>query len=165
MLLDADWPNDVPPPSLAIDPVQWANLMTLARHANDQLVAASKAQAEMVEQVDRFRVEFEGLDDDALRFRLGEESLAFSWGMNANIAGLTVEQRAEAARLDNERAAKMAAIRAEMQRRGIYDPQHDYTWAVRQKWREEESARNAERAARISKWLPWRAAREKDYGI
>jgi hypothetical protein len=42
MLLDTDWPNDAPPPNLAIDPVQWANLMTLARHANDQLVAASK---------------------------------------------------------------------------------------------------------------------------
>lgn len=156
MLLDADWPNDVPPPNLAIDPVQWTNLMTLARHANDQLVAASKAQAEMLEQVDRFRVEFEGIGDDALRFRLGEETLAFSWGMNANIANLTVEQCAEINRRDGERAAKMAAIRAEMQRRGIYDPNVDYTWAVKQKWREEEVARNAERAERISKWLPWR---------
>lgn len=165
MLLDTDWPNDAPSPSLAIDPVQWANLMTLARYANDQMVMASKTQAEMAEQVDRFRAEFDGLDDETLCFRLGEESLAFSWGMNANIAGLSVEQRAETARLDNERVAKIAALRAEMQRRGIYDPRADYTWAVKQKWREEEAARNAERVERISKWLPWRAAREKDYGI
>jgi len=43
-----------------------------------------------------------------------------------------------------------------MMRRDIYDPNVDYTWAVRQKWLEEEAARNAERAKRISKWLPWR---------
>lgn len=37
-------------------------------------------------------------------------------------------------------------------------------YAVRMRWLEKEAADNAERARRISRYLPWRNS-EKDYGI
>lgn len=144
----------------------WIGQQQFVPPSPEEVYGMAQAQVAALDRVEKLRQDYVGLDDDALRFRLGEESLAFTALMNANIANRSPEQLAEMRRQDNARSDRMAAIRAEMHRRGIYDPQYDYTWAVTQKWREEEAARNAERVAKISKWLPWRQpAREKDYGI
>lgn len=120
------------------------------------MAAMAQAQTAMLARAEKLRQEYVDLDDDTLRLRLGEETLAFTSLMNLNAFNRTSDELAEMHRQDRDRSDRMAAIRAEMQRRGIYDPNADYTWAVKQKWREEEAARNAERAERISKWLPWR---------
>ena len=87
------------------------------------------------------------MSDDALRHRYGEELLAGQAEWGALAADCRLDQIVEICRRHEDRCDRLLAICAEMQRRGIYDPNADYTWAVKQKWREEE------------------AARETDYGI
>lgn len=136
-----------------IDPIQWANLMVAA----PQFV--SQANAAYNEWASKLRAEFSAMDDAELRFRLGKEALAQSAEWCANIDPRAPSDRrpdSDVQQHDVDRIFLMAELCAEMERRGIYDPKADYTWAVKQKWREEEAARNAERVERISKWLPWR---------
>ncbi len=152
MLYD-DW---FPAQGPSVAPQWGSGLQQFVPPTEADLAKMAQAQEAMVARVEKLRQEYADLSDDELGLRLGEASLEFVASMNANIANCSPDALAEMRRQDNDRSDRMAAIRAEMQRRRIYDPQRDYTWAVRQKWREEEIARNAERAKRISKWLPWR---------
>ena len=148
-----NWPCAQTP---SIAPLWWIGPQLIATPTEAQYAAMAQAQAAEYARIEKLRQEYVGLDDGTLRFRLGEETIALTAWMNLNALNRTPEELVEMRRQDRDRSDRMAAIRAEMQRRGIYDPNADYTWAVKQKWREEEAARNAERVERISKWLPWR---------
>lgn len=151
-----------PYPYPAIDPVQWANLMSV--WTPELQAALVQANTAMSEHLKKMQADIALMDDDALRLALGEDTLAWTARMNADCSRWSTEDRDRTREAERGLMSRMGFIRDEMARRGIYNPNADYTYAVRMRWLEKEAAENVERARRISRYLPWRSA-EKDYGI
>lgn len=151
-----------PYPYPAIDPVQWANLQS--EWTPERVASLVRANTAMIEHLKKMRADIAQMDDDGLRLALGEETLGWTGLMNADCSRWSTEDRERTREAEMDLMSRMGFIRDEMARRGIYNPNADYTYAVRMRWVEMSKAENAERARRISRYLPWRNT-EKDYGI
>ena len=105
MIFD-DWPYAQTP---SIAPLWWIGPQFIAAPTDAQYAAMAQAQAAEYARIEKLREDYVGLDDDALRFRLGEETIALTAWMNLNALNRTPEELVEMRRQDRDRSDRMAA--------------------------------------------------------